>query len=79
VIDLPLDKKKYLKETKPLGVNFRNTKIMSSEKRVLTQHRHWVINQITQGMNVPMGGHGRISLIEERISSNGEHGVNTYL
>jgi hypothetical protein len=64
---LPDGRVKYLVENKPLGINFRNTKILSSDERVLKHHRHW-------GLNVPIGGHGRTSLIGEKISANGEHG-----
>jgi hypothetical protein len=41
--------------------------VLSSKEYVLEHHRHW-------GMNIPLGGHGRESLLGETISANGEHG-----
>jgi hypothetical protein len=64
---LPTGSMKVLQENRPYGFTLRNTKMFASNESVRSHHRHW-------GMNIPMGGHGCYSMVDEVVSANGEHG-----
>jgi hypothetical protein len=61
-------KSKHIFEMKEkLGLNTRNSKVISTKDHMLYHHRHW-------GMNISCGGEGNTTDLSTTIKSNGEHG-----
>ncbi|KAL9647900.1 hypothetical protein ABK040_008171 [Willaertia magna] len=59
--------KKVLVEQKTSGFNLRDTKMLRSIDFTLKHHRHW-------GMNIPIGGEGKIIMTGAKSSANGSFG-----